>query len=118
MPLVVLSAIEHLPVVTFPRVYISVIQDSQHKLNIDAAVMSNELLSSSITPKTVIAVGAVLPALASIAVGLRFYVRVKKSTTVQIDDYLILVALVYVTQTTPTMLMVIDRFLLSVWGSR
>ena len=66
--------------------------------------MPNEILGSSVTPKTVIAVGAVLPGLASIAVGLRFYVRIKRSNTVQIDDYLILLALVNVTQIPPTML--------------
>jgi len=47
-----------------------------------------------VTPKTIIAVGAILPALAATAVGLRFYVRIARRTSVGLDDYLILFALV------------------------
>lgn len=50
--------------------------------------------ASTVTPKTIIAVGAVLPALAATAVGLRFYVRIARRTSVGLDDYLILFALV------------------------
>ena len=50
--------------------------------------------SSSVTPKTIIAVGTVLPSLATVAVALRFYVRIARSTLVGLDDYLILFALV------------------------
>lgn len=50
--------------------------------------------ASTVTPKTIIAVGAILPAVATIAVLLRFYVRVAKTKSVGIDDYLILFALV------------------------
>ncbi|KAA8570253.1 hypothetical protein EYC84_002565 [Monilinia fructicola] len=46
-----------------------------------------------VTPSSIIAVGAVMPSLALIAVSLRFYVKVKKRT-VGLDDWLILVALV------------------------
>ncbi|QSZ32401.1 hypothetical protein DSL72_001975 [Monilinia vaccinii-corymbosi] len=46
-----------------------------------------------VTPSSIIAVGAVMPSLALIAVCLRFYVKVKKRT-VGLDDWLILVALV------------------------
>lgn len=48
----------------------------------------------SVTPKTIIAVGAVLPSLAAIAVSLRFYVRIRLSPSVGLDDWLILVSLV------------------------
>lgn len=50
--------------------------------------------ASTVTPKTVIAVGAVLPALATIAVALRFYVRIARTKSVGVDDFLILFALV------------------------
>ena len=50
--------------------------------------------ASTETPKTVIAVGAVLPALAAIAVSLRFYVRIARTKSVGVDDLLILFALV------------------------
>lgn len=50
--------------------------------------------ASTVTPKTIIAVGAVLPAVATIAVLLRFYVRIIKTKSVGFDDYLILFALV------------------------
>lgn len=46
-----------------------------------------------VTPSSIIAVGAVMPSLALIAVSLRFYVKVKKRT-VGLDDWLILVSLV------------------------
>ena len=46
------------------------------------------------TPKTTIAVGAVLPSLAAIAVGLRFYVRFSRKIRVGLDDWLISFALV------------------------
>ena len=49
---------------------------------------------STVTPRTVIAVGAVLPAVATIAVALRFYVRIAKTKSVGFDDCLILFALV------------------------
>ena len=48
-----------------------------------------------VTPKTFIAVGAVLPALAALAVALRFYVRIVKKISLLCDDYLILFALVF-----------------------
>ena len=50
--------------------------------------------SSSVTPKTIIAVYTVLSTLASVVVALRFYVRIARSTSVGLDDYLILCALV------------------------
>ena len=50
--------------------------------------------ASTVTPKTIIAVGAVLPAVATIAVSLRFYVRIARTKSVGSDDYLILFALV------------------------
>ena len=46
------------------------------------------------TPQGVIAVAVILPSFASIAVALRFYVRRKKKTQLQSDDWTILVALV------------------------
>lgn len=46
-----------------------------------------------VTPASIIAVGAVLPALASVAVALRFYVKTKRRTELSIDDWLILFAL-------------------------
>jgi len=49
---------------------------------------------STVTPKTVIAVGSVLPAVATVAVALRFYVRIARTKSVGLDDYLILLALV------------------------
>lgn len=49
---------------------------------------------ASVTPKTIIAVGAVLPFLAAIAVSLRFYVRIKILHSVGLDDWLILISLV------------------------
>lgn len=49
---------------------------------------------TSVTPMTIIAVGAVLPSLAAIAVSLRFYVRIRLSPSVGLDDWLILVSLV------------------------
>ena len=50
--------------------------------------------ASIVTPKTVIAVGAMLPAVAVIAVALRFYVRIVGTQSVGFDDTLILLALV------------------------
>ena len=52
---------------------------------------------SEVTPRSVIAVGAVLPGLATIAVILRFYARLFKATTVGVDDWMILCSLVYET---------------------
>ena len=49
---------------------------------------------STVTPRTVIAVGAVLPTLATVAVALRFYVRIAKTKSVGFDDCLIFFALV------------------------
>ena len=49
---------------------------------------------SYITPRSVIAVGSVLPGLAAIAVSLRFYGRLYKAGSVGIDDWLILCSLV------------------------
>ena len=51
--------------------------------------------ASTVTPKTIIAVGAVLPAVATMAVLLRLYVRIAKTKSVGFDDYLILFALVW-----------------------
>lgn len=48
---------------------------------------------SEFTPKSVIAVGAVLPGLATIAVILRFYGRLFKASTVGVDDWMILCSL-------------------------
>lgn len=50
--------------------------------------------ASNVTPRTIIAVGTALPALAAVAVALRFYVRILKKITLGCDDYLILFALV------------------------
>ena len=50
--------------------------------------------ASIVTPKTVIAVGVLLPAVAVIAVALRFYVRIVGTKSVGLDDTLILLALV------------------------
>ncbi len=50
--------------------------------------------ASTVTPKTVIAVGTMLPAVATIAVALRFYVRIVRTKSVGFDDFLILFALV------------------------
>ena len=50
--------------------------------------------ASTVTPRTVIAAGAVLPAVATIAVALRFHVRIAKTKSVGLDDCLILFALV------------------------
>ena len=50
---------------------------------------------SYITPKGVIAVGSVLPGLASIAVALRFYSRRLKGLSLGADDWLILCSLVH-----------------------
>ena len=50
--------------------------------------------ASTVTPRTIIAVGAVLPALAAVAVALRLYVRIVKKIPLGCDDYLILFALV------------------------
>ena len=48
-----------------------------------------------ITPASVIAVGAVLPGLATIAVCLRLFVRVKlKTISIGADDWLIFISLV------------------------
>lgn len=49
---------------------------------------------SEFTPKSVIAVGAVLPGLATIAVILRFYGRLFKASTVGVDDWMILCSLI------------------------
>ena len=49
---------------------------------------------SFVTPKTVIAVGSVLPSLAAIAVSLRFYVRSRKSSSLGLDDWLIFLSAV------------------------
>lgn len=51
--------------------------------------------TSVVTPKTIVAVGAVLPALAAFAVALRFYVRISKKPSLRFDDYLVLFALVF-----------------------
>ena len=68
--------------------------------------------ASTVTPKTIIAAGAVLPAVAAIAVSLRFHVRIAKTNSVGLDDYLILSALVYIAssliQTTRLMFHVTD----------
>ncbi|KAM0798337.1 hypothetical protein BDR22DRAFT_891390 [Usnea florida] len=52
------------------------------------------LEASTVTPKTVIAVGAILPAVAIIAVALRFYVRIVRTKSMGFDDTLILLALI------------------------
>ena len=49
-------------------------------------------------PKSVIEVGAIVPALATIAVSLRFYVRLSKASSVDTDDWLILFSLVRLSQ--------------------
>lgn len=49
---------------------------------------------SYITPRSVIAVGSVLPGLAAMAVSLRFYVKLYKAGSVGIDDWLILCSLI------------------------
>lgn len=46
------------------------------------------------TPKTMIAVGAVLPTLVGIVVALRFYIRHTNTKPLGSDDFLILFALV------------------------
>lgn len=51
-------------------------------------------MASYITSKSVIAVGAVLPGLATIAVALRFYSRRLISVHLGIDDWLIVCSLV------------------------
>ena len=56
--------------------------------------------ASTVTPKTIIAVGAVLPSLAAIAVALRFYVRIARKNCVSWDDFSILFALVSVSKNT------------------
>ena len=61
----------------------------------DQALQASALeRASNVTPKTIIAVGAVLPSVATIAVSLRFYVRIGGIKSVGSDDYLILFALV------------------------
>ena len=47
-----------------------------------------------VNPKSVIAVGAVLPSLASVAVALRFYARRRLEAAIGLDDLLVLFALV------------------------
>ena len=51
-------------------------------------------LASYMWPKNVIAVGAVLPGLATIAVSLRFYARKIAGTHIGADDWLILCSLI------------------------
>ena len=51
-------------------------------------------MASYITSKSVIAVGAVLPGLATVAVVLRLYSRMLKSVHTEIDDWLIVCSLV------------------------
>ena len=51
--------------------------------------------TSVVTPKTIVAVGVVLPALAALTVALRFYVRISLKPSLGRDDYLILFALVF-----------------------
>lgn len=50
--------------------------------------------TSVVTPKTIVAVGVVLPALAALTVALRFYVRISIKPSLGRDDYLILFALI------------------------
>ena len=52
--------------------------------------------ASTVTPKTMIAVGAVLPIIAAIAVALRFYVRIARTKSLGLDDFLIFLSLVLV----------------------
>ncbi|KAF4629084.1 hypothetical protein G7Y89_g9066 [Cudoniella acicularis] len=47
-----------------------------------------------VTPASIIAVGAILPTIASIAVSLRFYVKIKRRTGIGHDDWLILFSLI------------------------
>ncbi|KAH8590154.1 hypothetical protein B0O99DRAFT_521821 [Bisporella sp. PMI_857] len=47
-----------------------------------------------VTPTSVIVVGAALPTLASIAVALRFYIKLKRRTGIGLDDWLILFSLI------------------------
>ena len=76
-------------------------------------------ITEAVTPRTVIAVGAVLPAVATIVVALRFYVRIVK-TPGGFDDCLILSALVLLALTffrLMTGLITSDRFLPSLLES-
>lgn len=45
--------------------------------------------ASIVTPRTVIAVGAVLPSVAAVFVALRLYVRFSRKSSVGLDDCLI-----------------------------
>ena len=75
----------------------------------------------TVTPRRVIAVGAVLPAVTTIVVALRFYVRIVETKSVGFDDSLILFALVLLAWTffrLMTGLMTSDRFLPSLLESR
>ena len=47
-----------------------------------------------VTPISIIAVGAAMPAIASIAVSLRAYVKLKRGTSFGADDWLIIFSLV------------------------
>ena len=47
-----------------------------------------------VNPKSVIAVGTVLPSLATVAVALRFYARRRLATVIGVDDLLVFFALV------------------------
>lgn len=61
---------------------------------VEAKFVTISTIMSLVTPKSVIAVGTVLPSLAAIAVGLRFYIRRSRTTSIGVDDWLILFALV------------------------
>ena len=63
-------------------------------MSVETLQASALLKASNVTPKTIIAVGAVLPSVATVAVSLRFYVRIWGTKSVGSDDYLILFALV------------------------
>ena len=47
-----------------------------------------------VNPKSIIAIGTILPSLATIAVALRFYARRRLKAVVGVDDMLVLFALV------------------------
>jgi hypothetical protein len=47
-----------------------------------------------VTPTSIIVVGAVLPALASTAVALRFRIKLQRRTGIGLDDWLILFSLI------------------------
>ena len=48
--------------------------------------------ASTVTPKSMIAVGVCLPVLAALSVALRFYVRLTRKVALGLDDMLILMA--------------------------